>query len=476
MLSPLKRTSLVLAGMAAYATIAACNSGTGDRDPVTIIDHGKVVSVHASDFHTCALYSSGDVRCWGENGEVTSSHLGLLGTGDAIDRGDQPGELGSSLPYVNIGVKTAALTGGGLNTCALSVLGSVRCWGTAGSKIITQTVPNAFLAYGAAIGDQPSDLGAALMSLNLNSGASVQNLAVGRVSACALRSDGTVLCWGENSQGQLGQGNTSTFTDSSQITALDLGGAPVTQLSINFLHGCALFGGSALGRVKCWGNNDASFGNVDPSLYSGALGTGDPGGRGDAAGEMGTNLPYVDLGTGVRATQVVTGAFFSCALLEGGSVKCWGIASAGQTGQQTLASSGWNSATLGSNLPAVDLGTGVVVTALTAGASHVCALLSDGRVKCWGSNANGQLGLGNIENRGDQMGEMGDALPAVDLGAGFIASQISAGLKHTCAVSTASQVKCWGENGSAQLGLGDLQDRGDEPGEMGTALPVVPLN
>ena len=102
-------------------------------------------------------------------------------------------------------------------------------------------------------------------------------------------------------------------------------------------------------------------------------------------------------------------------------------------------------------------------------------MLDDDKVKCWGRNDFGQLGLGDTANRGDDPGEMGDALPAVDLGTGRTAKMISAGNDHTCAVLDDDSVKCWGYNGWGQLGLGDTLDRGDGPGEMGDDLDAVDL-
>jgi len=102
-------------------------------------------------------------------------------------------------------------------------------------------------------------------------------------------------------------------------------------------------------------------------------------------------------------------------------------------------------------------------------------MLDDGSVKCWGNNSVGPLGLGDTQQRGDGPGEMGATLPAVNLGPGKTALQLTAGLGHTCARLDDGSVKCWGRNFEGQLGLGDTQNRGDGPGEMGAALPAVQL-
>ena len=109
---------------------------------------------------------------------------------------------------------------------------------------------------------------------------------------------------------------------------------------------------------------------------------------------------------------------------------------------------------------------------LSSSSSHNCAVLDDDSVKCWGYNYNGQLGLGDKNTRGDDWNGMGDNLPAVNLGTGRMAKAISAGGSHTCAVLDDSFVKCWGRN-EGRLGIGYLNNRGDDPYEMGDKLPLV---
>ena len=118
-------------------------------------------------------------------------------------------------------------------------------------------------------------------------------------------------------------------------------------------------------------------------------------------------------------------------------MKCWGYNGDGELGlgDTTSRGDGWPGE-MGDNLPAVDLGTGRTATAIAAGGNHTCALLDDATVKCWGFNGYGQLGLGDTVARGDEVGAMGDSLPAVDLGTGRTAVAIAAGSNHTCACST----------------------------------------
>jgi hypothetical protein len=98
-----------------------------------------------------------------------------------------------------------------------------------------------------------------------------------------------------------------------------------------------------------------------------------------------------------------------------------------------------------------------------------------GALKCWGWNDVGQLGIGDTQNRGDEAGEMGVALPAVDLGPGRSVVQVASSGRFTCAILDDATVKCWGENSGGQLGMGDTSNRGATPAQMGANLPAVRL-
>jgi hypothetical protein len=111
---------------------------------------------------------------------------------------------------------------------------------------------------------------------------------------------------------------------------------------------------------------------------------------------------------------------------------------------------------------------------VASGSVHTCALLDDHRVKCWGNNGYGQLGLGDNVDRGLAVSEMGDALPYVDLGKGRTAIAIAAGRYASCAILDNKGLKCWGLGSLTGLGT-DPPNRGDKPGQMGDALPFVDL-
>ena len=219
----------------------------------------------------------------------------------------------------------------------------------------------------------------------------------------------------------------NVFTATDTLTIEDTNIADVVA---GFQHVCALTVG---GRVKCWGRNDF-----------GQLGVDDTNNRGDNVNEMGSNLPFVDLGTGRRAVQLSAWYVNTCAILDDGSLKCWGRNDHGQLGR------GSDGATLlAPSAGAINLGAGRTASMVAVGGRHVCAILDDGSVACWGRNHKGQLGTGNNNNSNTPQ--------SVNLGE-RTAQVIKAGADHTCAVLDNGSLVCWGLNASGQLGIGNRID------------------
>jgi cysteine-rich repeat protein len=435
----------------------ACDDGnTVPGDGCSATCRGEVVALVAGGRHTCALSSTKLVKCWGGN------DLGQLGLGDWDDRGDGPGELGSSLPAVDFGAgrSVKALFGTGYHhTCAVLDDDSLKCWGG-----------NYFGGLGLEDnehrGDEPGEMGDALPVVALGAGRHATQVALGFERTCARLDDGSVKCWGVNSVGELGIGDADDRGDDpgemgDALPAANLGsGRQAIRVGTDGAHSCALLDDAS---VKCWG-------------YGSLLGLGNLQNLGDEAGEMGDALPALDFGTGRAVKQLFPGA--TCVLLDDASTKCWGQNEFGGLGLGDSLDRGDDPAEMGDALPALDLGQGRSVVSLADTLyleSFRCALLDDGSVKCWGSNRSGQLGTGDTFARGDAPDEMGEALPPIDFGDGRRALALVKGIAHACALLDDRSVKCWGENVTGTLGIGDTARRGDEPGELGNALPPVDL-
>ena len=247
---------------------------------------------------------------------------------------------------------------------------------------------------------------------------------------------------GSNSAGQLGQGSTSRLGDDAgemgdELPEIDLGsGRTAVDIAAGGSQSCAILDD---GTAKCWGD-----------------------GVGNVPGEMGNALPPMDFGQ--KVVQMAVGDTAACALLEDMSLKCWGSGSKGQLGQGTSSSI---SASQVASFPAVDVGRGVMKVA--AGWYHVCAILDKGSMACWGDGSRGQLGSGSTSNIGDQPGEMGENLPVVDVGSGRLVLDISLNGYHSCALLDDFSTKCWGDTTDYSIIYGDA------PSEMGDELPVVNL-
>jgi len=403
-------------------------------------------SLDAGAYHTCAILGDGSVRCWGYSGE------GQLGYGNTDTIGDD--ETPASVGPVNLGPgRTAkAISAGDNHTCALLDNGSVRCWGygTAGR-----------LGYGNASNVGDTQTPAAAGPVNLGPGHTATAISAGGAHTCAILDDGSVRCWGYGADGQLGYGNTSNVGDRQtpgSAGPVDLGpGRTATAISAGAAFTCAILDN---GSVLCWGFG--GFGQL------GHARTGDQGsgfGNRDNIGDQQTpgSVGPVNLGPGRTAVAISAGGAHTCAVLDDGSVRCWGYGALGQLGYGNT-----DSVDTPSTVGPVDLGPGRSAVAISAGQLHTCAILDDGSVRCWGFGNDGRLGYGDTTSIG-QIQTPGSKGP-VDLGPGRTAVAISAGQSHTCARLDDGKVICWGDGANGRLGYCHQNDVGAKqtPGSVGT--------
>jgi E3 ubiquitin-protein ligase HERC3 len=435
----------------------------GDGSPK---DDGGLSTVTPSAFATggvfsCAIVSAGKVKCWGSAGNAG------FGLGNLQSLGDQPGEMGAALPYVQLGTsRTAkALAVGSFHACAILDDDTIKCWGLNDHGQLG-------LGDNTRRGDRASDndMGDALPAVSLGTGLKPLAIAAGGDRTCVLVTGGRVKCWGRNAAGDLATGDllprgTSPAHMGDGLAFIPLGtGAVVRSMALGWNHTCVLLD---IGVVKCWGKNTSNN-------RGGQLGLGDTVAR-IAPDQMGDVLPAVSLGVGRTARAVAVSDTHSCALLDDDTVKCWGDNSFGALGVGDGDARGDKPNTMGDSLPRWNLGTSRRAKAIAVGQGFSCALLDNGSVKCVGLNGDGQLGLGDVVDRGETASSIGDGLPAIALGTGRTATAIWAANRTVCARLDDGALKCWGSNPGGVLGTGDPMKRGDKPGQMGDALPALQL-
>ena len=274
------------------------------------------------------------------------------------------------------------------------------------------------------------------------------SVTTGYDSTCVLIDTGTVWCWGNNASGQLGNG---TFIQSSvPIQVLDsTGNAPLSDviaIAAGQYHACAV---SSAGAALCWGDN-----------AKGELGNGS---------EIASNLPVQVSGLASGVATISAGSNFTCAVTTTGNSSCWGEGVSGQLG---------NGNATGSVIPTVILdSTGKAplggVVAISAGFENACALTSGGTVLCWGANNSGQLGNGTTSSQSNVAVEVVDS-------SGQSALQdvvaISVGLDYNCATTASGSALCWGANGNGQLGNGSTANSGAPVAVSGLSSGVIAIS
>jgi alpha-tubulin suppressor-like RCC1 family protein len=302
-----------------------------------------------------------------------------------------------SSPDVPAPIDIVQLAAGASHTCALRASGAVLCWGAnrvgqLGDGTTARRRP------------EPRVVGGVTDAVFITAGDE---------HTCAVRRDGTVLCWGLGTHGELGDGQRVSRATPGPVRGL----GEVVQVAGGHNHTCAL---RRSGEVSCWGSN-----------ISGELGDPAPGND--------RPLPVAAVGV-TDAAQVVAGFSHSCARLTSGRVLCWGRNFEGQLGDGTTGN-------FMRFLPTPVRGLDDAAE-ITTGHFHTCARRGGGTVVCWGSNNNGQVGDGS---RTPQPAPV--VVRSLADGAG-----LAAGSNHSCARLTGGPVVCWGSNGLGQLGDGARTD------------------
>jgi alpha-tubulin suppressor-like RCC1 family protein len=273
-----------------------------------------------------------------------------------------------------------SVTAGDDFSCALQAAGNALCWG-AGYSASPTAVPGGLTFTAISAGDD---------------------------HACGITTAGLAYCWGSNSNGQLGNGSSTT----SATPVLVSGGQTWTDISAGYGYTCGV---TSTGGARCWGRNQY-----------GQLGTGGTGSTATPVGVSGV----------LGFTSITAGVDHTCGVTTTGAGYCWGRNQDGQIGDGTE----FNIRTT----PTAVAG-GLTYTGLVAGGHHTCGLITSGSIYCWGSNSVGALGSGSIG---------GNATTPRAVRGGITFSGVAAGVDHSCGVATNGQGWCWGADFYGQLGTG----------------------
>jgi alpha-tubulin suppressor-like RCC1 family protein len=357
------------------------------------------VQISADTGYSCGVWDSGDAFCWG------GSNHGEMGAGSAIDTSHTPVRVAFGGRFESV------VTAWG-HTCGLASDSTVYCWG---------------LNNRGQLGDGSVE-GERSRPGPVPSGFAFESLVAGGLNVCADSVGGSVYCWGANQWGQVGDG---TNLNTRPLPTRVSGSLSFTEVSFGVVHTCGLTSDSL---AYCWGNND-----------EGQLGDGTT-----------TNRTAPDLDVGVASlVSVVAGNRYSCAIADGGLAYCWGRNSVGQLGDGTL----------DNRLMPDTVNGGHRFSSLSAGSglsAHTCGVTLAGAVYCWGSNSHGQLGDGSTTDRIE---------PVLVNTSSMQVMLVSAGMRHTCAVTVDGSAYCWGQNSDGRLGDGTSVDRSQPAQVAGPPIP-----
>ncbi len=361
------------------------------------------LKIATSDTHTCAIKTDGTLWCWGDNSQ---SQLGDGGTAE----GTTPKQIASSQLWLSISL-------GNNYSCGIKDDSTLWCWGSSSSPLgqtsLGHTTPSQVDTAEDWLAHQTKD-----------------TLATSDTHACAIKTDDTLWCWGDNSFGQLGNGTTI-----ASIVPIKVGEDTWDTISVANEYSCGFKKNDNL-TLWCWGNNANFMLGHDSSDN--------------------TQPSAVDVNFGWQA--ISTGNTHACAIRSSDeTLWCWGSNSDGQIGHDPTI------VTEPSTVPRqVEAGTKWVNVSVSG--NHTCATKKELDVNnnvtptlwCWGKNDSGQLGIGSLTSGFE---------PTKILYASW--ETISAGTNHSCAVKDDGTLWCWGNNDKSQLGDGGTTE-GNITKQIGT--------
>ena len=425
--------------------------------PVEVAGITDAKAVSAGWDYSCALHQDGTVSCWGHSftGQLGGTHDEEFQAEieELIEEAEQPGASSTlteellrlrlqvyAQAYALVPVRIEGITdatsiaSNSRHSCALREGGTISCWGNNRSG---------------QLGNRKSrDDGAephSSVPVEVAGITDATAIAAGQDHSCAVHRSGTVSCWGNNYNGQLGNGQSQDYENRSvsykygPYSWMPTGVAGITDavaISAGGEHSCAVH---QTGAISCWGNN-----------WHGQLGNGqggtDDAGFAEIANDFYSPLPVSVVGI-TDSTAITTGLLHTCALHRTGAVSCWGDTGYGQLGN------GQSGYIYASAVPLAVVGV-VDATAIATIWEHSCALHEGGTVSCWGKNIRGQLGNG-------QSGDRVVSSVPVRVAGITDATAITTGFEHSCALHEGGTISCWGDNYLGQLGNGQSGENAD---------------
>ena len=346
------------------------------------------------NIHTCAILDNASTMCWGSDGD---GRLGDGGEDNAVSKptGFVINPEGESFKSIHAGHE---------NTCGITDSGKLYCWGNNNNgkngigSTNTEKLPSTPVTF--------------------NQNTTIEKLSMGLYHSCAIDSDNTVWCWGRAWNGNLGSGDGNA--DQYAPVQVELPGENdfATEIAAGERFTCALLGN---GAISCWGHD----------------GSNQLGDSADTTGDQNTPQSYVSLPSGRIAVDIDAGQNHACAVLDNGSIVCWGYNNYGKLGSSF--------SSLANSLPVyINTTQNKSFTQVSTGYDHTCALLENGTGMCWGRNTHGQLGNDSTTNsfypvyiNQSQTGPL---------------IAISAKNIHTCAINASGGAFCWGSAHSGALG------------------------
>ena len=405
--------------------------GFGSESPESGINEIQrtAIGIAAGYYHTCAILDDGNVSCWGDNSK------GQLGIGSE----EVPLEVKPTQTAPLGGTGAVKIAAGGHHTCAILDDGNVSCWGDNSEGQLGIDSSDGLHHY-------PSD------PFEMPGSRRAVEIAAGRAHTCAVLDDGTISCWGYGGYGQLGHGSFDSLLSPSTLVD-DIGHDGVecvlvecpsaVGISIGEDTTCAILDD---GSVSCWGNSAYwALGSEVSTTQNSPIQT--------------ANLSESEDGGDRTAVEISSGDFFTCAILDDGSISCWGRGGTGRLGHGSTSDVSQPTQTS-------SLGPGRTAVAISTGYGHACAILDNGSVSCWGYNRWGQIGIGSVDAFGannERQPTPTNDLSELDDGGDRTAVGIASGVSHTCAILDDGSVSCWGDNQYGQLGDGHFETQNPSP-------------